>query len=175
MPIPKACEIKLSLRQKERLIELSRRRKNEHQLVIRAKIILAASTGLTNKRIAEQLSIGRSTVTRWRTRWNQASSHLTELENKMSNDSLTEQIIAVLCDDPRSGAPAKFTAEQICQILALACRPPMELDIPVSHWTPRELAFQAISRGIVAEISPRHIGRFFLSGGVETTSSSLLA
>jgi hypothetical protein len=30
----------------------------------------------------------------------------------------------------------------------------------VSHWTPTELAAEAIKRGIVEKISPRSVGRF---------------
>jgi transposase-like protein len=31
---------------------------------------------------------------------------------------------------------------------------------PVTHWTPRELADEAVKRKIVSSISPRHVGRF---------------
>jgi hypothetical protein len=31
---------------------------------------------------------------------------------------------------------------------------------PISHWTPRELADEAIQRQILTRISPRHVGRF---------------
>jgi len=45
-----------------------------------------------------------------------------------------------LSDAPRAGAPAKFTSEAICQIMALACTDPETLDIPISHWSQSELA-----------------------------------
>jgi transposase len=75
--------------------------------------------------------------------------------------SLTDKIIELLQDNDRSGAPAKFTPEQLCQIVALACEiTPEECHRPVSHWTARELAEEATQRKIVPSISPRHAGRF---------------
>jgi hypothetical protein len=37
---------------------------------------------------------------------------------------------------------------------------PAAADRPVSHWPPRELAEEAIKRGIVEKISPRTVERF---------------
>jgi hypothetical protein len=46
-----------------------------------------------------------------------------------------------LADAPRPGAPATFTPEQICAIVALACeQPAAESDLPLSHWSRSELA-----------------------------------
>ena len=65
-----------------------------------------------------------------------------------------------LSDAPRSGAPATFTPEQICQIMAMACEDPERLDVPISHWSQSELARQAVRRGIVESISHGSVGRF---------------
>ena len=61
-----------------------------------------------------------------------------------------------LQDAPRPGAPPKITTEQRCQIAALACEAPSKAGRPISQWTGREIADELKSRGIVAEISPRH-------------------
>ena len=45
-----------------------------------------------------------------------------------------------LKDLPRPGAPDKFTPEQVCQLIALACENPETYDRPITHWTARELA-----------------------------------
>ena len=66
-----------------------------------------------------------------------------------------------LQDAPRPGAPATFSAEQWCQIIALACEPREASGRPISHWTPRELADEARKRGIVGTISTRHVARFY--------------
>jgi hypothetical protein len=65
-----------------------------------------------------------------------------------------------LSDAPRCGAPATFTPETICRIMALACEDPETLDVPVSHWSQSELARQAVQRGIVDSISHGSVGRF---------------
>jgi hypothetical protein len=62
-------------------------------------------------------------------------------------------VAARLSDAPRRGAPAKFTPEVICQIMALACKDPETLDVPISHWSQSELARQSVARGIVESIS----------------------
>jgi putative transposase len=61
------------------------------------------------------------------------------------------------------------------QIIALACESPSEAGRPVSHWTPAELADEAVKRGIVEEISPRSVGRFLKRGYSTTSSQPLLA
>jgi hypothetical protein len=65
----------------------------------------------------------------------------------------------ILSDEYRSGAPARFTAEQVAQLIALACESPEQCGLPVTNWTPTELAKEAARRGIVEEISPRHVDR----------------
>jgi len=59
-----------------------------------------------------------------------------------------------------SSAPATFTPEVICQIIALACENPETLDVPISHWSQSELARQSVARGIVKSISHGSVGRF---------------
>ena len=64
-----------------------------------------------------------------------------------------------LADAPRPGAPAKFTPEQVCQMIALAREKPADSERPLSQWSHRELADEIVRRGIVESISPRHAGR----------------
>ncbi len=67
-----------------------------------------------------------------------------------------------------------FSAEQVVQIVALACEPPPDSDRPVSHWTPRELAEEAVTRHIVPTISPRSVGRFLKRGPTPAPFEPLL-
>ena len=53
----------------------------------------------------------------------------------------------------RPGAPDTFTAEQRVALLALSCEPPALSGRPVSHWTPGELAAEAIQ----ARADPRDL------------------
>jgi len=64
-----------------------------------------------------------------------------------------------LCDLPRSGKPSAITADQMCQIEALACEKPEQSERPISQWSGREIADEIMKRGIVAQISPRHAAR----------------
>jgi putative transposase len=141
-----------------------------HSLVQRAQIVLAAGAGRHNNAIGEELGLCEETVGLWRQRWVQGSVALEPLEHQPKR--LREAVGQVLADQPRPGCPATFTAEQICQILALACeRPPEQF----SHWTRQELVREVIRRGIAEQISETSIGRFLKSGGVETSPDPILA
>ena len=79
-------------------------------------------------------------------------------------------------DAPRSGRRGDFRAEQIIQIIAIAWEDPQaQSDRPVSHWTPREGAAEAVKRKIVPRISARTVGRFLKSERSQTPSDALLA
>jgi transposase len=120
-----------------------------------------SAKGRNNEELADVLGVDRQRVRRWRTRWAKAAADLALAEKDGATDKdLEELILAVLADDERSGAPATFTPEQIAGIIGLACEPPADSGLPVSHWTPAELAREAIKRKIVASISPRHVDRF---------------
>jgi transposase len=64
-----------------------------------------------------------------------------------------------LKDLPRPGTPARITADQRCQIEAMACEDPEDSKRPISQWTSREIADEVMKRGIVDSISPRHAAR----------------
>jgi hypothetical protein len=51
---------------------------------------------------------------------------------------------ARLSDLQRPGRPSQITAEQTCQLIALACEQPKER--PISHWTGREIAEEIMAR-----------------------------
>ncbi|MCA1837787.1 MAG: helix-turn-helix domain-containing protein, partial [Actinobacteria bacterium] len=89
---------------------------------------------------------------------------------------ITEVVEEVLADEPRPGTPVTFGPEQVVRIVALACEDPREgSGRPITHWTPPELADEAVKRGIVESISPRSVGRFLGRGGSEAPSEALLA
>jgi putative transposase len=67
-----------------------------------------------------------------------------------------------LSDVQRPGRPSQITAEQICQLIALACEQPKEH--PISHWTGREIAEEVMAHGIIEHISPRHAARLLNKG-----------
>ena len=152
MPARKALPLELSSEHERDLNALVRAHSTPQKLAERARIVLLAASGL---------GIWRKTASHWRRRWRDAEP--------------SAGVAARLCDAPRSGAPATFTPEQICQIVALSCENPETLGIPISHWSQSELARQAVERGIVKSISHGSVGRFFKRCGYQTASQSLLA
>jgi len=127
---------------------------------LRARIILLLADGHNAPETARTLGTTRKTVRLWRRHWGARATW-----------PLRER----LQDEERPGAPATFTAEQWCQIVALACEPPALSGRPLSQWTARELADEAVKREIVPRISTRHVGRFLQAGSVATPPQPVLA
>ena len=73
----------------------------------------------------------------------------------------------VLRDEPRAGSSGKFTPEQVVAILALACEPPEKSGRPITHWTAKELADEAVERGIVPSISVAQVGRYLREAALQ--------
>ena len=114
--------------------------------------MLAAAAGKGNREIAREVGLGVDRVRAWRMRW--LSLQAVPLEEL----SVEER----LCDVLRPGRPSEISAEQTCQIVAMACEQPKER--PISHWTGREIADEVVRRGIVKQISPRHAARLLKKG-----------
>ncbi len=160
-------------RQRELLEALTRTKLAAQQLVERCHIVLMSAEGRTNEDQADELGVDRQRVRRWRHRWAGAWESLAAAEEEgATGKDLEKLVIGVLMDDPRSGAPAKFSPEQVVAIIALACEPPADSGLPVSHWTPPELAREAIKRGIVDSISPRQVDRFLAKRTCDRTRAS---
>lgn len=160
-----APPIKLLPRQRTILEGLSRSRTLERRLAERVQIVLGAAQGKTSVELASDLGMDAQRVARWRSRFAAAQDRLAAVTtDDVSDDKLEATVVDLLSDRERSGCPGKFTAEQLTQLVALACQQPKELGLPVTHWTPRELAACAQERQIVESISPRHVARFFGGG-----------
>ena len=155
-----ARKVIVTERQLALLLTLERSSSCPQGVARHAAMIRLAFEGLRNEQIAEQLGCERHQPGWWRRRWAQAFHRLTVIECVEPPAVFRQAVIDVLSDAPRPGAVPKFSAEQVTQILALACEPPQDSGRPVTHWTPRELAEEAKQRGIVRSISPRQVGRF---------------
>ena len=157
----KAMVVTVSARQRTVLERLVRTRTLAQQLAERCRIVLGCAAGQLNIEQADELGVDRQRVRRWRVRWAKAQAALAAAEAEgASEEDLRERILRVLSDEHRSGTPPKFTPEQVVAIVALACEPPADSALPISHWSPSELARVAIERGIVQSISPRQVDRF---------------
>jgi putative transposase len=149
MPGPKPVKISVSYRQKVILKKQKRRWKCPQGIALRVQIVLL-SRKYSNSYIAKYLEISATTVRKWRKRWHDAAAVFASAEREgWTERQLTALITTILNDAPRSGSPGKFTAEQVAQIIWVACQPPELSNRPITHWTPRELADEVVKRKIV--------------------------
>jgi putative transposase len=146
---PKPTPIQLSDPERQGLEKLIKAHKTRQQIVLRARIVLAAAEGKNNSQIAKEFQVTLDTTRLWRQRWLSLQPiHLEDL-------SVEER----LEDLPRPGAPTRITPDQRAKIQELACEKPEESQRPITHWTNREVADEIIQRGIVEQISARHAAR----------------
>jgi putative transposase len=159
---PKPPMVALSDEVRRALEALVRARQTAQQVALRARIILAAADGGNNSQIARRLGVEADTARLWRTRW------LALAPLPLAELGVAER----LADAPRPGGPRRITAEQVCRLTALACEAPAVSARPISQWSGRELADEAIRRGIVDRLSPRHAGRLLKKGTSSPTASA---
>ncbi len=136
--------IRLENEERIELEQIVKNRKTAQQIVRRARIILLADDGIKHQDIAEQLGVNLNVITHWTKRW-------VDKENDLVGTRLQ--------DAPGRGRRATITPPQVCELIALACESPEDHGRPITHWTHRELAAEAISKGIVKTISASQVGR----------------
>src|SRR5438105_4913556 len=146
MPLLAADPVTVLPEQRELLEKLVRTRSTPQQLALRARVILQAADGIGARASARHLGVWPKTVRYSRKRWRAAGDQ--------------RRVAERLADAPRSGAPATFTAEQIRAVVAMTCEKPSESERPISHWSQREIADEAMRRGVIPRISQRSVGRF---------------
>lgn len=151
---PKPPAVVLAADERQVLEALLRRHTTTQHIALRARIVLAAAAGHNNAQIARDLALSLPTVRRWRERW------LIFQGIPFSELSLD----ARLTDVPRPGRPIQISDAQVCQIVRIGCEAPADSGRPISEWTGREIADEAIRRKIVAQISPRHAARLVKRG-----------
>jgi len=151
--------VQLTPEHERELSNLVRAHATPQKLAERGRIILLAAAGAGIAETAQQLGIWRKTAGHWRRRWLTAEA--------------SAGVAARLGDAPRCGAPATFTPEIICQIMALACKAPGTLDVPLSHWSQSELARQSVALGIVESISHGSVGRFLKKRPISSRISTV--
>jgi len=141
MPVTSPFLVVLTAAEKAVLTTRARSGRTEHRDRVRARIVLAAAAGCSNAAIAAELGLCVDTARRWRRQF-------------------SRQRLAGLTDRPRSGRPRRFTAVQVAAVTALACTLPAETGIPLSRWSSRELAVEAVERGVAEAISASTVRRW---------------
>ena len=161
MATPHSPQILISERQKEILSKITRQTTADFREVNRARLILEIGDGQPNSRIARTMNCGIPKVRRWRIKWLESQAFIQRIEtDPEKNKQLEKTIRQILKDKLRPGAPATYSSEEYCQILALALEAPEASGRPISQWSSRDLADECKKRGITSGISTRQIGRF---------------
>lgn len=141
MPGPRACAISLSASQRHRLKKMARAHKSPYGDKVRAQIVLDAAAGRGNAAIARCWRISVDTVRKWRGRF-------------------AAEGMAGLADRKRPARPPRFTRVQQAEVKALACELPATRGMPLSRWSTAELADEAVTAGIVQDISISTVARW---------------
>jgi transposase len=139
--------------------------KTARDMIWRAEIWLYASAGpQLDARALGQL-VGRTpkTVRKHVSRLEQSLEALDAALARGVQAQLERLVEDCLQDAPRSGAPPTFSPTQIVSIISLACEKPELCGRPVSKWTSREIADEAVKRRIVEKISASHVGQILRS------------
>ena len=163
----KAAKIRLTEGQTAILQQIIRSMTAPQRLVQRARLIVLAFGGMFNGLISGIIGLRRKQVGLWRRRWKQSFDALVAIECRESRAALRRAIEEVLGDAPRSGSFGKFTAEQVTQVLAVACEPADQSGRPIDEWTGRELADELVQRGIVASISASQVNRYLAAAELQ--------
>ena len=162
----KGARVTITEKQQAILLEFSRSRTESPIFVQRAKIILMAFARIECEEIAAAVGLERHAVGLWRRRWKTAWPELTNFECAEPH-KLREAIRETLRDAHRSGCGGTFTAEQVTQILAVACESPELSGLPITQWTHRELRDEVLRREIVDSISVSQIGRYLQQAALQ--------
>lgn len=151
---PKPPAVVVSEAERQALEKLVKAHSTSQQIALRARVILTASQGLNNEQVGRALQVGVDMVRQWRQRW--LAGQGIPLADLTVEDRLQ--------DLPRAGKPSAITADQLCQITALACEKPEQSERPISQWSGREIADEIMKRGILPQISSRHAARLLKRG-----------
>jgi transposase len=141
LPVAAACPIALRAGERERLKKMAYGHKTEYRLRMRAQVVLHAARGRANARISRATGLHLDTVRCWRGRF-------------------AERGLGGLSDRDRSGRPPSYTALQVAEAKALACRLPAETGVPLARWSCPELAAELTARGITGPISASTVRRW---------------
>lgn len=133
-----AHRVRLTADDRALLISLTRRGATNARRITRARVLLLADRGTTDRAIAEALTLHPRTCQRLRQR------------------ACQDGILAALDDRPRPGAPRRLDATQEAHLIALACS-----DAPDGRtdWTMQLLADRLVELQIVETISDETVRR----------------
>ncbi|WEO93097.1 helix-turn-helix domain-containing protein [Streptomyces sp. FXJ1.172] len=141
MPVPAALPITLTAAERQRLKKAAYDHKTPHQARVRSQIVLMASRGRSNARIAVEVGVHVDTMRTWRRRFADGG-------------------LPALADCRRGGRPARLTPVQVAEAKALACQLPAETGVPLARWSCPELAAELTARGVTDTVSASTVRRW---------------
>ena len=170
--------LSLTQRQYELLLKTSHKRSTPQHYHERIHIILKSYQGESQTQIAGDLNLNYETVRLWRSRWIHHYPLLTEYERGIADGGvpdpqLVKKMLFLLSDEPRPGAPRKFTMEQDDYLVALACESPTDYGLIRTNWTHETLAEVAVSKGLFQELSARMVGKLLKKKNYSLTKTSI--
>lgn len=128
--------VKLTTKERKKLLSIVSKGKNKASVIRRAHILLKSDEGKADREIVEMLYSSEDTVSRTRQRF------------------CEEGLEAALEDKPHPGSESKLDDGQEAYLVALTCSDP-----PAGRrrWTLELLAKQMVKEGVVEGISPETI------------------
>lgn len=136
--------VDLSEEEKDELESLTKKGKTSARKLNRARVLLLANEGETDKQIAKALGVGTSTVERIRKRF---------VEESGLEEALNER--------PRPGGERKLDGKQEAYLAALACSDPPR---GTKQWTMQLLADRLVELEVVDSISDETVRRTLKRG-----------
>jgi transposase len=115
----RAEAVELSPQQRQELVRLAQGRKVAQKIALRARIILGASEGKANHRLAQELKVSRPTILLWRKRFQQAG------------------VKGLLRDATRPGRRKRLSAERVAAIVEATLKTKPR---DATHWSVRTMA-----------------------------------
>jgi len=130
--------IKLKRKDQKILKQLITKGSQKARTITRSRILLMANDGKTDTQIMEALKVARNTIRTVRYRY------------------VHQGLEAAINEQPRPGAPDKFTGRDKAKITAIACSKPPE---GRKRWTLRLIADTLVELDIVDDISHHTVQR----------------
>ena len=171
----KAAKVVITERQDKILRTIVASRSASVRLIERARIIVLAFKKKLNEEISKVVPLNPQQVGLWRKRWQAQFERLVAIECNEGHRPLKKAAEDVFADVPRAGREPRITAYQQAQIVAIACESPEDSERPISNWTHREIADEAMARKIVKSILPRTVGSFLKQRPGSSASREVLA
>lgn len=140
--------VKLKPKERKLLKQFISKGSEKARKITRCRILLLANEGKTDTQIIEALKVARNTIRTVRFRY------------------VREGLESAINEQPRPGAPKKFTGRQKAKITAIACSEPPE---GRNRWTLRLLADKVVELKMVDSISHQTVKRILKKTNLSPT------